>query len=377
MLAFVTNHGYLDNVTFRGMRQSLMQSFDDIYLLDLHGNSKKKENAPDGGKDENVFDIQQGVAIGLFVKRGKVQGKPAHVYHADLYGSRASKYATLAEQDITTTPWHTLQPHSPAYLFAQQDALLLSEYELGFKLQEIFRTSSSCLNSLRDDFLVDFDQQELEGRLNDFCNAGINDEQIKLKYALTDSRDWQLSSRRKMACELGADEITKSIQRCLYRPFDFRFIQMSDALIGYPRWETTFHFLAGNNIGLVVNRQNRETVSALVSSKILGQHKIVDTFDRSYVFPLYLYPHEKQDLLDDAPQEKHINFSEEFLATLKVKVGDLSLTPEDVFAYLYAVLYAPGYRTRYAEFLKRDFPRLPLTRDVKLFRALCALGAAS
>ena len=192
VLAFVTNHGYLDNVTFRGMRQSLMQSFDDIYLLDLHGNSKKKEKAPDGGKDENVFDIQQGVAIGLFVKRGKSHGKTAQVFHADLYGSRDSKYATLAEQDITTTQWHPIQPKSPAYLFAQQDALLMSEYELGFKLQDIFSTSSSCLNSLRDDFLVDFERHELESRLNDFCDAGFSDEQIKLKYKLADSRDWQL-----------------------------------------------------------------------------------------------------------------------------------------------------------------------------------------
>src|ERR1019366_10762597 len=124
ILAFITNHGYLDNPTFRGMRQSLMQSFDDIYLLDLHGNSKKKEKAPDGGKDENVFDIQQGVAIGLFVKRGKAPDKPAQVYHADLYGTREKKYAVLAEHDINSSPWENLQPQAPFYLFVPQDESL-------------------------------------------------------------------------------------------------------------------------------------------------------------------------------------------------------------------------------------------------------------
>lgn len=134
VLAFVTNHGYLDNPTFRGMRQSLMRSFDDIYLFDLHGNSKKKEKAPDGGKDENVFDIQQGVAIGLFVKRGKTQDKPAQIYHAELYGTRESKYAGLAENDVSTTHWQTLKPQAPFYLFVPQDETVRAEYEQGWKI---------------------------------------------------------------------------------------------------------------------------------------------------------------------------------------------------------------------------------------------------
>ena len=152
VLAFVTNHGYLDNPTFRGMRQSLMTTFDDIYVLDLHGNSKKKEKCPDGSKDENVFDIQQGVAIGIFVKRAGKKEEPAVVRHANIWGVRniyeqdaqgeqrlaGGKYAWLWEHDLAATTWETLTPQAPFYLFVPQDMDLWEEYERGWKITDIF-----------------------------------------------------------------------------------------------------------------------------------------------------------------------------------------------------------------------------------------------
>ena len=145
VLGFVTNHAYLDNPTFRGMRQSLLDTFDEVYLLDLHGNAKKKETTPDGGKDENVFDIQQGVAIGLFVKYA-VSRKSASVYHYDLFGGRqdgadGGKYGWLAENDVTSTPWTELSPKSPSYLFVPRDDVLAEEYEHGWKVKTIFQST--------------------------------------------------------------------------------------------------------------------------------------------------------------------------------------------------------------------------------------------
>ena len=182
VLAFVTNHGYLDNPTFRGMRQSLMHTFDDIYLLDLHGNSKKINEAPDGGKDENVFDIQQGVAIGLFVKRSNAQDKPAQVHHADLYGTREAKYAGLLENDLTTTQWEILKPQIPHYLFVPQDITLLPEYDQGWKITDIMKVNSVGLYTARDNLLIHFSKSTIQETLQIF--ASLDAEAAREKFDL-------------------------------------------------------------------------------------------------------------------------------------------------------------------------------------------------
>ncbi|MFI5275030.1 MAG: N-6 DNA methylase, partial [Ktedonobacterales bacterium] len=166
-LAFVTNHGYLDNPTFRGMRQSLMRTFDEIYLLDLHGNSKKKERTPEGGKDENVFDIQQGVAIGVFIRRrGAATGeRRATVRHAHLWGERAAKYAWLAAHDLPTTAWAEVAPTSPMYFFIPRDARLAEEYEAGWSLSKLAPVNVLGFQTHRDHFAIDFDERQLRSRI--------------------------------------------------------------------------------------------------------------------------------------------------------------------------------------------------------------------
>lgn len=379
VLAFVTNHGYLDNPTFRGMRQSLMQSFDDIYLLDLHGNSKKKEKAPDGGKDENVFDIQQGVAIGLFVKRGKAQAKPAQVYHADLYGTRASKYAGLAENDVSTTRWQTLKPQAPFYLFMQQDETLRAEYEQGWKITDIFSNTLLGPNSHRDDFAISFTEDVARERISDLANLTLSDAELREKYSLTDNRDWKLSEARKY------DFSNAKPTRCIYRPFDFRWMLYGSYAFDYPRLEINDH-LIHFNFALITTRQTKENFAVYATNLPAGQHKLATPYDGSYLSPLYIYPTAKTDLFDDsAPGKRRPNLAPEFIADLSARLqldfmqdgcGDLRKTfgPEDVFHYAYAVFHSPAYRNRYAESLKIDFPRLPLTRDVARFRSLCALG---
>jgi predicted helicase len=193
ILAFITNHGYLNNPTFRGMRQSLMSTFDEIYLLDLHGNTKRKERSPDGSKDENVFDIQQGVAIGIFVKRQQQReaNQLATVHHADLWGERASKYKYLAEQDVRTTKWATLTPQKPFYLFEPHNTELLPEYESGWKMTSIMPISSTGVKTHRDHFVLDFDVQSLQERIEAFRNLSVSDERIAELYELQDTK-WSI-----------------------------------------------------------------------------------------------------------------------------------------------------------------------------------------
>ncbi len=409
VLAFVTNHGYLDNPTFRGMRQSLMQSFDDIYLLDLHGNSKRKEKAPDGGKDENVFDIQQGVAIGIFVKRSpseqstgsagvpagmraRTPAVPSTVRHADLYGTRESKYIGLAENDLTTTHWKTLQPQAPFYLFVPQDETLRAEYEEGWKITEAMPINVLGFQTHRDDFAIDLDEAMLRQRISDLRGKEYADETLRDKYNLRDNRDWQLLAARKRLREDA--EWESRFLRCLYRPFDSRWCYFDTAAMDYPRRELQDHVARKNNRSLLLIRQMQDGIpySHVLATEYVAQ-------DRSFscsrgaatAFPLYLYPSSiKADLFDDdnpstAPGGRRPNLAPEFIADFSARLkldfvpdgcGDLRKTfgPEDVFHYAYAVFHSPTYRSCYAQFLKIDFPRLPLTSDVALLRSLCMLG---
>lgn len=385
VLAFVTNHGYLDNPTFRGMRQSLMQSFDDIYLLDLHGNSKKKEKAPDGGKDENVFDIQQGVAIGLFIKRGKVQDKPAQVYHADLYGTRESKYAGLAENDVSTTHWETLKPQAPFYLFMPQDETLRAEYEQGWKITDIIPVNVLGFQSHRDDFAIDFEQERLHQRITAMRHTELDDAEFAQRYDLKDNRDWKLNLARRQIREDA--HWKENIIPCAYRPFDTRWAYFSEVAMDYPRRELKENVAGKENLCLNVVRQTKsEHWQHAVMTDKPAPAVFVEIKDGSTAFPLYLYSSAKTDLFDDsAAGGRRANLAPEFIADFSARLrlyfvqdgcGDLkkAFGPEDVFRYAYAMFHSPTYRRRYAEFLKGDFPRLPLTRDVALFRSLCELG---
>jgi predicted helicase len=402
ILAFITNHGYLDNPTFRGMRQSLMQSFDEIYVLDLHGNSKKKERAPDDTKDENVFDIQQGVAIGIFVKRrAKIDvAQVATVRHAHLWGPRevyqehgqrliAGKYHWLAEKDITTTEWSLLMPEKPFYLFVPQDIDLRAEYEQGWKATEAMPVNAIGMNSHRDFFAIAFDTQTLERRIKDLVSTHLTDDEVVAQYALINTSDFNLSKARNALRKV--NDLSRIIIPCLYRPFDHRAVLYHADILDRPRTEINYHFVDRDNLGLVTTRQTREPFAALAVNKVCGQHKIVATYDGSSIFPLYLYHDPNKNGLFDTdeastvPGGRRPNLSMAFITDISNKLnmtfipdgkGDLQQTfgPEDVFDYMYAVFHSPTYRTRYGEFLKIDFPRLPLTSNTDLFRALCKLG---
>jgi predicted helicase len=389
ILAFITNHGYLDNPTFRGMRQHLMTTFDEIYVLDLHGNSKKKERTPDGGKDENVFDIQQGVAILLAVKHAKKTSEvseTSEVWHANLWGLREGKYAALQDSDLNDIEWTKLNPEKPFYLFIQQDKALQSEYEQGWKTNEIMPLNVLGFQTHRDYFAVDFDDSSLRNRINEMRNTTSSDDEYRKKYELQDNRDWKLARARKELREL--TDWQSDLITCAYRPFDFRPIYFNEIATDYPRPEVNKH-LRKKNLALNLVRQTKAETweHALVSDKPTPA-VFLEIKDGSSIFPLYLYttPEETAGtLFAQLETTRKPNLAPAFIAAFSEKLGlqfiqdgmgDLKKTfgPEDVFHYAYAVFHSPTYRTRYAEFLKIDFPRLPLTSDKKLFAKLVAHG---
>ena len=388
ILAFVTNHGYLDNPTFRGMRQNLMQSFDNIYILDLHGNTKKKEKCPDGSKDENVFDIQQGVAIGIFVKRGRNAKEVATVRHADLWGVRETyedipdgkkltggKYRWLWENDITTTDWQEVASQSPFYLFIPQDLSLRSEYEVGRKLTDIMPVNNTGLITSRDKFVFGFSKDEVLNRLRDFANTSL--EHSRDLYKLNDVRERTLQESQTLVRDL--PDVGAKIVKCLYRPFDERSLFYHHSLVRWPVYDVMNHMLNGSNLGLVTTRQTRDEWDIFCTDKIVG-HKSLAAYDINSLFPLYLHSIQASDPCRQLPNLSEActnDFSERLNMTfIPDGKGDRIETfgPEDVFDYMYAIFHSPTYRSRYAQFLKSDFPRLPMTSNPELFRSLCKLG---
>jgi len=377
----VTNHGYLDNPTFRGMRQSLMKSFSEIHVFDLHGNTKKPEVSPDRSKDENVFDIQQGVAIILAVKEPEHSGL-AEVYRADLWGLREHKYTVLSDTDVNGTTWTPLHPSAPNYFFFPQTMDLRAEYERGWKLTEAMPLNVTGFQTHRDEFAIAFEKKTIVQRVQRLREKEDSDDELRQVFQLNNSGGWRLEEARA-ALRANSDWETGFLN-ILYRPFDRRWCHYDNATMDRPRRELVDNMAGKENLALNVCRQTKAPGwhHALVSDTP-APAIFVELKDGSNVFPLYLYPDSRQHSLNMA--ERQTNFSDKFIADLKAKLklewkddknGDLKMKvgPEDAFAYLYAVLNAPSYQTRYGEFLRRDFPHVPLTSDLELFVVLVGKG---
>jgi predicted helicase len=357
IIGFITNHAYLDNPTFRGMRQELLGSFDEIYVYDLHGSSKKGETTPSGGKDENVFSIQQGVAVLFCVKQDRPACR-AKVYHANLWGKRDHKYSVLFETDIDRTKWKEIHPATPTYLFIPQDTRRTDEYQLGMKVTDIFPINNMGITTGNDDLFVAFNRDELTSRFPD----DLNDVKVA------------------------------------YRPFDERHLQYAPEKLARARADFMQQITRGaNRILLTLRRPRNEQVGNFFVSQGHTDKCAISSLDNAQLFPLYVYQVEKRKKKDwgkaltmalfESPTNydaRRPNLSPYFLSELaeKLKLSQMQphglptgITPEDIFHYAYAVFHSPTYRTRYTELLKIDFPRLPLTGDLKLFRALAGRGA--
>jgi len=362
IVAMITAHGYLDNPTFRGMRYHLMQTFDDIYVLDLHGNANKKEQAPDGSEDKNVFDIKQGVAIFIGLKhKVKSASKHGKVFRADCFGSRKSKFKYLNDNSLETIGWEEIVQSAPKYEWVVRDTIKLSEYQKGFSVNDLFSVSSVGIVTSRDDFVIDYDENILKKRINDFLASSTPQEALK-KYGLKENLKWKAVN----ALKHNFDE--QNIVPVSYRPFDNRCVYYSDDFVERTRRNIMSHFLSGDNIGFVtVNRSPAETpASYYFLTKYLHSNGYIrsDSVSIDTVFPIYLY-------LKDG--SRIVNFKKEIVNEIENVTG--KVFPEDIFDYIYAVLYSPNYREKYKEFLKIDFPRVPYPKDPKTFKELIAFGA--
>ena len=390
---YISNHGYLDNPTFRGMRWSLMQSFRRIRVLDLHGNLKKKEAPPGGGRDVNVFDIQQGVAIGLFTKAAAAS---RCVCHTDLWGEREQKYRWLWEHGSADTEWVRLEPGPPFHLFEPFDDAGTEYYDKWPSVRDIFPINSVGIVTARDALTVQWSAEEIWRVVSDV--AGGDTEEVRHKYGLgKDTQNWKIAWAQEDLRRAGPAK--NNVVPILYRPFDTRFTYYTGESRGFlcrPLAEVMGHMLAGENVGLITTRQqargNDEWAQVFATSRIAESCAISNiTREINYLFPLYLYPGVgKTDGSlfsrwskgkDGRTPNLDSGFVEQIAAATELRFvsdgrGDLrkTLGPEDVLAWIYAVFHSPCYRERYEAQLKLDFPRVPLPGSVDLFRRLAEAG---
>jgi predicted helicase len=399
IVGMITNHSYLSGLIHRGMREELLKSFDEIYVLNLHGSALIGEKAPDGGLDENVFDIRQGVAISLFVDLTDSGDGPG-IRYDDLWGLREGKYSSLRQADIATRHWTMLEPVAPHFFFVPKELTQTDEYLHNWSVVDIFTLTGGGTKTRRDYLLVEFDRKTLVRRITDIAQ-NEDESELRSRYLIEDTSYWKLQQARR---SISPDSVAELTLPYFYRPFDLRYVYYNTRIIerGDARWPLMRHMLRPN-MALVTVRQLAQGNFRHVSvTSTLGDGNAISPSSRefNYYCPLYVYDENgKQQPAKRgggattlALFEPHTgyaarspNFSPAFVSAVANKLvldfvpdgrGDLQSTfgPEDVFNYMYAVFHCPTYRERYAEFLKIDFPRLPVTSDLGLFRALAQKG---
>jgi len=324
IVAMITNNSFLDGIIHRQMRKHLLETFDEIYILDLHGNSKKKETAPDGSKDENVFDIMQGVSISLMIKKKESTNKLAVVKFAELYGKREFKFDKLNESDFNTIEWKTLDIIKPNYFLVfnnfgkEKYSDLLIVYQNNIALRDLFNENSMGIATGNDNELV-----------------SISKEEIIKKFSIASP--------------------------FYYRPFDIRFTIFDNKILQRARFKLMNNYISHDNIGLNIVRQSKlYGIETLITNNLTNRDFITN---HTYNFPLYLYSKDGT---------KTPNLNQEILEQIEKTTGKTE--PEEILDYIYAVLHSPNYRQKYKEFLKIDFPRVPYPKDKTTFKKFVKLG---
>ncbi|WP_240657906.1 type ISP restriction/modification enzyme [Helicobacter pylori] len=378
LFGFISNNAFLDNPTFRGLRRSLLECYDELYILNLHGNARKKEKTPQGADDENVFNIKQGVSINLFVKKAQITKQKIHYY--DVYGERAEKYAFLAQNDLNSIEWLELNPRKPFYLLLPLETRLLNEYEQGFSVKDMFQISSVGIATGRDHVVFHKKKESLLELLKDFST--LEPSELHRKYDISDdSRDWRLEYAIRDV-RANADNLEKYIVLCQYRPFDYRwtyYTGKSKSFIAYPRGDVFKHMLpppptnpktpnqTRKNVALNTPRQlknnDKSWTQCFISSCINDQGLSSGGNGAGVNYPLYQFR-------DPNYTE---NFTPEFRSFID-KHYNHSFEPLEILGYIYALLYSPNYRKCYEGFLKIDYPKILFTENKDLFRALSLLG---
>ena len=383
VLAFINPHGFLDNPTFRGMRWHLLKTYNKIYTIDLHGNSKKKETAPDGSADINVFDIQQGVSINIFLKTGKKKANElGKVFHFDLFGKREMKYDFLSDNSLNTIDFKELQPNNPNYFFIPKNESGRDEYESGFAVNELFTLNNTGIVTGIDRLSIFLSKQELKNTIERVLSIENPFEEYQIKDSRRTNKEGRIEDLR--------NAYKKGIILINYRPFDIQFtlpFEKNEFWINSPRNEVMQHFLKGENTGLITAKQSTENDWSIIQ---VTKNIIDNRCQFSYkgipsIFPLYLYPETNGQQIIGQPTERTPNLNPETVQQIVEKLG-LTFTnekettkdtfaPIDILDYIYAVLHSPTYREKYKEFLKIDFPRVPYPNEKDTFWHLVKLGS--
>ena len=411
IVAYISNNSFIDGITHRQMRFSLLQAFDEIYILDLHGDGKKKEVAPDGSKDENVFDIMQGVSINIFVKKGNViaseaschsrrlssldgddrESPLARVFHYELYGKRAEKYYYLKTHAIKDVPWQELNPQVPQYFFVPKNFSAQGDYEKGFRIDELMTVRNSGVKTDRDLLFYDKDKDVLEKRMEKLLSGKNLENDFVEKYNVTDSSSYKLTEKIRKA------KFQKMyIRKAQYRVFDFAYLYYDRNLVSRPAYNVMQH-MQNENVALVVPRQCSSDWKYAFCSNVIGDHNLIASAGKlgaGDLFPLYLYPTEDSSTpsLQLSAQNDTARRKPNLDETIWHKIDaclDSSTTPsgfaqndtaahkstpEQIFDYIYGVFHTLSYRERYKEFLKIDFPRIPYPQNAEEFNRIAGIG---
>ncbi|MDR2595017.1 MAG: N-6 DNA methylase [Fibromonadaceae bacterium] len=364
VVGIITNNSYLDGVTHRKMREHLYNTFDEIYIVNLHGNARK------GEIDKNIFDIMVGVSIVFFVKLKKPTKKCIRYFSTldnDMI-SRQEKLSFLENANFEKIKWKKLNPIKPYYWFVDKDLSLQDEYSKFLKITDIFEHYSSGIETKNDKFILHYSKNDLKNVVKNLIS--LSNDEISKKYNVSDSRDWTIEKAR--------DDVRENfnLQSVLYRPFDYRYTSLSKTsknFIAYPRYETAKHF-EKQNIGLCFTRQvlGDNWKNIFISENIIESCAVsLRSREKTYIAPLYLYE-KRQGIEGLGGGERFPNFTDEFKKFLRT--FDFKPSPEKILAYIYAVLHSPDYRKKYIEFLKTDFPAVPFTKDKETFEKLAKLG---
>ena len=364
IVGMITAHGYIDNPTFRGMRWHLMQTFDEIYALDLHGNANKKEKAPDGSDDKNVFDIKQGVAILFGIKRKSRQNNKVKIFRADCFGSRSSKFEFLDANSLNSVNWKQVALSAPNYEWVIRDTETQTEYRKGFSVSDLFIDNGVGITTAHDDFVIKEKREDLIKLFKDFQSSERDADFLHKKFNVKIKAGWNILNGYDNIKNEG--DIDKFIKPISYRVFDNRYIFYEDKLVWRTVRKIMNNILDKDNLSLISNRQVKagNWNHVFISNKIIESSFVSNkTGEIGTNFPLYLYTEDGS---------KITNLKKEIINEIEKIVGKVS--PENVFDYIYAVLHSPNYREKYKEFLKIDFPRVQYPKDAKQFKAFAALG---
>lgn len=325
ILAYISNNSFIDGITHRQMRKHLLESFDKIYILDLHGNAKRKEVCPDGSPDQNVFDIMQGVSINIFVKNGKKRkNELGKVFHLDLFGKRERKYLDLKTYSFNSLEWKSLNQKEPHYFFVPKDFNQSQNYNLGFELESLFLLNNTGIQTKRDKLVYCFEQQEIQNVINDF--KSLETEQLRRKYNLSeDGRDWSIDWAK---ADVKKNEGTFCDVH--YHPFDIRktyFTGNSKGIMAYPRSPLIKNALKENLLLLSVRNSRRGNVNNYFVTQLIVDKDGISPFDNCKFFPLYVYPETGEQSEMFASAERTPNLNSEIVGQIADKLG-LTFTNE-------------------------------------------------